>query len=72
METGQEVVFDKDGNIVLDDRFLGTYNIGKKPKSIDHFINDVIPYWRWGNSPSDPTSSWNRIWGTSAPKKNEK
>jgi hypothetical protein len=29
-----------------------------------HFKNDVWPYWKWGNSPDDPTSLWERMTGT--------
>ena len=67
--SGQEVVFDKNNNIVIDERYLGTYNIGPKTYSLEHWCNDVIPYWRWGNTPTDPTAFWKRLWGTSPLKK---
>ena len=54
--SGQEVVFDKNNNIVIDERYLGTYNIGPKTYSLEHWCNDVIPYWRWGNTPTYPTA----------------
>lgn len=61
---GREVVLDGDGNIVTGSINLGTYNYTvvnnskdpfKKAKSyIGHGLQDVIPYWLWGNLPTDP------------------
>ena len=62
--TGQEVVFDKNGKIVTSPENRGTKNYGSNPKSLEHVIYDVIPYWIWGNSEDDTTPFWDRIWGT--------
>ncbi len=61
--TGQEVVFDKNGEIVTDPENIGTKNYGSEPKSWDHVIYDVIPYYIWGNSPDDTTPLLRRIFG---------
>ena len=31
--------------------------------SIGHYVMDVKPWIRWGNSPDDTTTSWDRMWG---------
>lgn len=61
--SGQEVVFDKNNNIVTDPHYLGTYNYGKKAASLGHFFNDIYPYWRWANSPLDTTVWQHRVFG---------
>ena len=37
--------------IVRDPNNVGTYNFGTN--YISHFFYDMIPYWRYGNSPED-------------------
>lgn len=66
-KTGQEVIFDRYGNIVTSPENIGTFNYGSDPTSLDHLLLDVIPYWRWGNSVYDTTSFWQRVFGS--PKK---
>ena len=61
--TGQEVVFDKKGKIVTDPENIGTKNYGTKPKSLDHIMLDIIPYYIWGISPEDTTPFLRRIFG---------
>lgn len=56
-----EVVFDSNGNIVLNDEELGTFNFYGPSKSEAHTLYDVIPYWLWGNTPNDKTTLSNRI-----------
>lgn len=53
-------------NIVTDPVNQGTYNYqnaGDFFDNIGHLLQDVIPYWLWGNSPDDPTSLWDRLTG---------
>ena len=61
-EDGREVVFDENGDIVLDPVNRGTYNF-EDPLSnpIGHFFEDVLPYYLWGNSEDDPTTFWERL-----------
>lgn len=47
--------------IVTDPVNIGTYNYGTNV--IDHAIEDVIPYYRWGNSEQDTTNTFKRIVG---------
>lgn len=61
--TGQEVIFDKDGNIVTSPENGGTKNYGPNPASPEHGFYDVLPYWMWGNSEDDSTPFWNRVKG---------
>ena len=56
-----EAIFTKDGTPVTDDANMASYNYGTT--KIDHVLWDVIPYWMWGNTPNDPTPSFNRIYG---------
>jgi hypothetical protein len=56
----------RDGQLVTDAANMWTYNFGPPvnlPGKVEHFVLDVVPYWAWGNSPSDPTPTWNRIKG---------
>ena len=63
-----EVVYDAQGEIVTDPRDIGTYNYSpfdnKHPISsgIGHYLKDVRPWIRWGNSPEDTTTPWQRMW----------
>ncbi len=70
---GQQLVFDKDGNIVTTPENRGTYDfIPPKEFSIaeiknfeksmgDHWVTDVNPWIEWGNSPDDTTTREERI-----------
>ena len=63
---GLEAVYDTVSNrLVTDPRNLGTFNFGHDPRlhEVDHFFLDIIPYWLWGNSASDPTPIDQRIFG---------
>ena len=62
--SGSEVIYDPQGRIVVDPRFIGTWNYGTEPRSISHFISDVLPYWIWGNTKDDPTSLLKRTTGS--------
>ena len=31
---------------------------------IGHFFQDMLPYYKWGNSPEDPTTVWERMTGS--------
>ena len=62
-ETGQEVIFNKQGKIVIDPENIGTKNYGTDPISINHIILDILPYYLWGNSPDDTTSFYDRVFG---------
>jgi len=61
--TGQEVVFDKDEKLVTIPENIGTKNFSPQPKTLEHAIYDVLPYYLWGNSEDDTTPIWNRITG---------
>lgn len=47
---------------VTDPRVMGTLNYGGNPWS--HFWQDVVPYYRYGNSPTDSTTGWQRFMRT--------
>ncbi|AQQ10435.1 Cell wall-associated polypeptide CWBP200 [Sedimentisphaera cyanobacteriorum] len=57
-----EVVYDSDGNILTNPANRGTYNYGTN--WFTHFILDMVPYYIEGNSPTDPTTPSERIYGT--------
>lgn len=65
--TGQEIVYNEKGMIVLDPENIGTKNYEADISTISgmviHWIYDVFPYWIWGNSKNDTTPFWDRIWG---------
>jgi len=45
---------------------MGTYNYYPPEGAVGnlgHVTWDVIPYWNWGNSPNDPTSANQRVFG---------
>ena len=57
-----EAIYDADENLVTDIRDVGTYNfVSPKEDGLGHFIKDVLPWFRHGNSPDDPTKWWKRI-----------
>lgn len=55
-----ELVFNSNHELVTDPANMGTYNFGTSDAS--HFFEDMVPYWRWGNTPDDPTTFLNRIY----------
>ena len=60
-----ELVYDSNDNLVTDPVNMGSYNKCDPDKSkIGHFIQDMVPYYLWGNSPDDPTTMMERITGT--------
>ena len=61
-----ETVYNREtGNKVTDSVNQGTYNRAD-PNSdpIGHFFQDMVPYYMWGNSEEDPTTTWERITGS--------
>ncbi len=64
-----EAVYDKNGNLVTDDENQGTYNYASPDDWFGHFLYDILPYWFWGNTPSDPTPFRNRVGGPDKAKK---
>lgn len=54
--TGEEAVFDKDGNLVTNDWNHGSYNYGTYEKPIQKFELDIWPWLVWGNTREDPTT----------------
>ena len=64
--TGQEVIFDVNGKIVTDPANIGTYNYFPPTNLYNDFFHgvfDVIPYYKWGNSPEDKTPVLDRMVG---------
>ncbi|HSQ97583.1 MAG TPA: DUF637 domain-containing protein [Rickettsiales bacterium] len=70
--TGYEVVLDSNGDIVTNALNMGTYNYynptldGVESNSlingnVNHAIYDVIPYYTYGNSSEDPTTTYQRL-----------
>ncbi len=55
-DTGEEAVFDKDGNLVTNAWNQGSYNYGKYEKPIQKFELDSWPWLVWGNTRDDPTT----------------
>ena len=55
-----ELVIRSSGRLETRPKFMGTYNFGGDNDS--HMRLDVKPYLRWGNSPSDPTSKFDRYY----------
>ena len=55
-DTGEEAVFDKDGNLVTNDWNKGSFNFGTYAKPIQKFELDIWPWLVWGNTREDPTS----------------
>ena len=46
---------------ITDSVNLGTDNFSNPKSFIGHFFNDMVPYYLWGNSESDPTTIGERI-----------
>ena len=58
-----EVIYDANNKRVDDPRDMGTYNfVPSGDSKIGHFIKDVLPWIKYGNSPEDTTTPWQRIW----------
>ena len=59
-----EVVFYGNGKINLTPEDVGTANFcNSKAHPIGHFILDMYPYYKWGNSKDDKTSLLRRLFG---------
>ena len=60
--SGQQIIFDKDGNIVTTPENKGTYDyiIPKFGSYGDHNRYDVNPWIKYGNSANDTTTSQQR------------
>lgn len=55
-DTGEEAVFDKDGNLVTNDWNRGSYNFGSYDMPIQKFELDIWPWLVWGSTRTDPTT----------------
>lgn len=55
-KTGEEAVFDKDGNLVTNAWNQGSFNYGKYEMPIQKFELDIWPWLIWGNTRDDPTT----------------
>lgn len=55
-ESGEEAVFDKDGNLVTNAWNRGSFNFGNYEKPIKKFELDIWPWLIWGNTREDPTT----------------
>ena len=55
-ETGEEAVFNKNGNLVTNDWKQGSFNYGKYEQPINKFLLDIWPWLVWGNTKNDPTT----------------
>ena len=55
-ETGEEAVFNKNGNLVTNDWNRGSFNYGKYEQPINKFLLDIWPWLVWGNTKNDPTT----------------
>ena len=55
-ETGEEAVFNKNGDLVTNDWNKGSFNYGKYEQPINKFLLDIWPWLVWGNTKNDPTT----------------
>ena len=55
-ETGEEAVFNKNGDLVTNDWNRGSFNYGKYEQPINKFLLDIWPWLVWGNTKNDPTT----------------
>ena len=55
-ETGEEAVFNKNGDLVTNDWNQGSFNYGKYEQPINKFLLDIWPWLVWGNTKNDPTT----------------
>jgi hypothetical protein len=55
----------EEGKIVMNPVNQGTFNFCNPPTDRwGHFINDMVPYYIYENTPEDPTTIFERITGT--------
>ena len=60
-----ESVYNENGSIVTDPVNMGTNNKSDPNKNyVGHFIDDMLPYYLWGNTEDDPTTMLERITGS--------
>ena len=57
----KEAVFDSEGDPVYDDVNMGTYNYKSPDDKLGHMTEDVLPYWKYGNTEKDPTPLIDRL-----------
>ena len=55
-QTGEEAVFNKNGDLVTNDWNRGSFNYGKYEQPINKFLLDIWPWLVWGNTKNDPTT----------------
>ena len=55
-KTGEEAVFNKNGDLVTNDWNQGSFNYGKYEQPINKFLLDIWPWLVWGNTKNDPTT----------------
>jgi len=55
-KTGEEAVFNKNGDLVTNDWNKGSFNYGKYEQPINKFLLDIWPWLVWGNTKNDPTT----------------
>ena len=61
-DSGGELVFDKDGNLVKDCENKGSYNYAHyRREPLLHFSVDILPWLRWGNCREDTTTQEQRV-----------
>ena len=51
----------KNGKRVDDPLNMGTYNYSSPDNPVGHFINDILPYYIWGNTPDDPSGLMDKL-----------
>ncbi len=63
-----EAIYDASGKLITSDEDLGTYNYypynndsNKFRANIGHFVNDVLPWLKWGNTENDTTNDLERF-----------
>jgi hypothetical protein len=62
-EGHQEAVYDKNGNLVTNSYNQGSYNYASvEDEPIQHFLLDIAPWLKWGNTRDDPTSFEERLY----------
>ena len=55
-DSGKELIIKQDGRVEERAQYIGTYNWGRGPGIVNDMIHaklDVVPYFRWGNTPDD-------------------
>ena len=55
-KTGEEAVFNKNGDLVTNDWNRGSINYGKYEQPINKFLLDIWPWLVWGNTKNDLTT----------------